>query len=253
MSNYYDENNDFLEQEYKNEEKNPRLATYEELNRLVASKVRGSVLWMVFGLVLSGIAGFFVMNAAYIGIFSYEVFAALVKISVILELVTVLAFTFLIYKVSSRVLKLMFIVYSILTGISFSVLFATDLNIVITAFSVTALLFLILGIYGYVTNEDLTKFGSIATVGLITIILASIVNIFLQSDGVVWFTTILGIIVFVIFIAVDINRIKNNIIAHAVQGDTEILNKIEIMGALNLYLDFINLFLYILRILGRRK
>ena len=193
------------------------------------------------------------MNAAYIGIFSYEVFAALVKISVILELVTVLAFTFLIYKVSSRVLKLMFIVYSILTGISFSVLFATDLNIVITAFSVTALLFLILGIYGYVTNEDLTKFGSIATVGLITIILASIVNIFLQSDGVVWFTTILGIIVFVIFIAVDINRIKNNIIAHAVQGDTEILNKIEIMGALNLYLDFINLFLYILRILGRRK
>ena len=69
MSNYYDENNDFLEQEYKNEEKNPRLATYEDLNRLVASKVRGSVLWMVFGLVLSGIAGFFVMNAAYVGIF----------------------------------------------------------------------------------------------------------------------------------------------------------------------------------------
>ena len=96
MSNYYDENNDFLEQEYKNEEKNPRLATYEDLNRLVASKVRGSVLWMVFGLVLSGIAGFFVMNAAYVGIFSYEVFAALVKISVILELVTVLAITLLI-------------------------------------------------------------------------------------------------------------------------------------------------------------
>ena len=185
--------------------------------------------------------------------FSYEMFSALVKISVILELVTVLAFTFLIYKVSSSVLKLMFVVYSILTGISFSVLFAADLNIVITAFSITALLFLILGVYGYVTNEDLTKFGSIATVGLITIILASIVNIFLQSDGIVWFTTILGIIIFVIFIAVDINRIKNNIIAHAVQGDTEILNKIEIMGALNLYLDFINLFLYILRILGRRK
>ena len=253
MSNYYDENNDFLEQEYKNEEKNPRLATYEDFNRLVASKVRGSVLWMVFGLVLSGIAGFFVINAAYAGMFSYEMFSALVKISVILELVTVLAFTFLIYKVSSSVLKLMFVVYSILTGISFSVLFAADLNIVITAFSITALLFLILGVYGYVTNEDLTKFGSIATVGLITIILASIVNIFLQSDGVVWFTTILGIIIFVIFIAVDINRIKNNIIAHAVQGDTEILNKIEIMGALNLYLDFINLFLYILSILGRRK
>ena len=170
MSNY-DENNDFLEQEYKNEEKFPKMATYGDLNKLVASKVRGSVLWMVFGLVLSGIAGFFVINAAYAGMFSYEMFSALVKISVILELVTVLAFTFLIYKVSSSVLKLMFVVYSILTGISFSVLFAADLNIVITAFSITALLFLILGVYGYVTNEDLTKFGSIATVGLITIIL----------------------------------------------------------------------------------
>lgn len=253
MNNYYDEDNDFLKQEYKNEGKETQITTYEDLNRLVTSKVRGSVLWMVLGLVLSGLTGFFVINAAYKGMFSYEAFESLVKVSVVLQVVTVLAFTFLIYKVSSSVLKLMFVIYSVLTGISFSVLFAGDLNILITAFSVTALLFLILGIYGYVTNEDLTKFGSIATVGLITIILASIVNIFLKSDGVVWFTTILGVIVFVIFIAVDINRIKSNIIAHAVQGDMEILNKIEIMGALNLYLDFINLFLYILRILGRKK
>lgn len=167
MSNYYDEDNDFLKQEYKNEGKETQIATYEDLNRLVTSKVRGSVLWMVLGLVLSGLTGFFVINAAYKGMFSYEAFESLVKVSVVLQVVTVLAFTFLIYKVSSSVLKLMFVTYSVLTGISFSVLFAGDLNILITAFSVTALLFLILGIYGYVTNEDLTKFGSIATVGLI--------------------------------------------------------------------------------------
>ena len=100
MNNYYDEDNDFLKQEYKNEGKETQIATYEDLNRLVTSKVRGSVLWMVLGLVLSGLTGFFVINAAYKGMFSYEAFESLVKVSVVLQVVTVLAFTFLIYKVS---------------------------------------------------------------------------------------------------------------------------------------------------------
>lgn len=216
-------------------------------------KVRGSILWMVFGLLISGLSGFFVIRAAYSGVFSYDTFSTLVKTSIILELAVVFAFTFLIYKASANVLRMMFIVYSILTGISFSVLFISDLDIVVTAFGITTLIFLVMGIYGYVTKEDLTKFGNIATVGLITIIVASLINIFLQSDGIIWFTTIIGVIIFVIFIAVDINRIKNNIIANALSGNTELLDKIEITGALNLYLDFINLFIYILRILGRKK
>ena len=67
------------------------------------------------------------------------------------------------------------------------------------------------------------------------------------------FISIIGVIIFTIFIAVDVNRIRNSIIAYAVQEDSEILNKIEIVGALNLYLDFVNLFIYILRLLGRRR
>jgi len=67
------------------------------------------------------------------------------------------------------------------------------------------------------------------------------------------FISIIGVIIFTIFIAVDVNRIRNNIVAYAAQEDSEILNKIEIVGALNLYLDFVNLFIYILRLLGRRK
>ena len=89
--------------------------------------------------------------------------------------------------------------------------------------------------------------------GLIALILVSIINIFLQSSGLDIFISVIGVIIFTIFIAVDVNRIKNNIIGYAVHEDSDILNKIEIVGALNLYLDFINLFLYILRLLGRRR
>ena len=75
----------------------------------------------------------------------------------------------------------------------------------------------------------------------------------MQNSGVDLFISIIGVIIFTIFIAVDVNRIRNNIVAYAAQEDSEILNKIEIVGALNLYVDFVNLFIYILRLLGRRR
>ena len=99
----------------------------------------------------------------------------------------------------------------------------------------------------------MTQFTRILVAGLIALILVSIINIFLQNSGVDLFISIIGVIIFTIFIAVDVNRIRNNIVAYAAQEDSEILNKIEIVGALNLYLDFVNLFIYILRLLGRRK
>ena len=115
------------------------------------------------------------------------------------------------------------------------------------------MLFAVLAVYGYLTRENLTKFTPILVAGLIAIILVSIINIFLQNSGVDLFISIIGVIIFTIFIAVDVNRIRNNIVAYAAQEDSEILNKIEIVGALNLYLDFVNLFIYILRLLGRRR
>ena len=110
-----------------------------------------------------------------------------------------------------------------------------------------------MAVYGYFTKENLTKFTQMLMIGLISIILVSLVNIFLRNSGLDLFVSVLGVIVFTIFIAVDVNRIKSNIIAYAVQEDSEILNKIEISGALSLYLDFVNLFLSILRISGRGR
>ena len=245
----YDDYNDFDElNNYRHSES--RYLTYEEVENVAASKVRGSILWMVLGLLISGLTGYF----ALIGLSNGTVPFLIVPIAFILEFVAVITFTALTYKASASMLKMIFLVYSVLTGITLSAIGAIyDPYVVIAAFTGTVVLFTVLAIYGYVTKEDLSKYRSILIVGGISLVIIGIINIFLQSDGLMWISSMLGVAVFIVFIAYDVNRIKNNVIAYALEEDTSILDKIEIHGALALYLDFVNLFLYILRILGRRK
>ena len=245
----YDEYNDFDELNNYGHSEN-RYLTYEEVEKVAASKVRGSILWMVLGLLISGLTGYFTL----IGLSNGTVPFLIVPIAFILEFVAVITFTALTYKASASVLKMIFLVYSVLTGITLSAIGAIyDPYVVIAAFTGTVVLFTVLAIYGYVTKEDLSKYRSILIVGGISLVIIGIINIFLQSDGLMWISSMLGVAVFIVFIAYDVNRIKNNVIAYALEEDTSILDKIEIHGALALYLDFVNLFLYILRILGRRK
>ena len=245
----YDDYNDFDELNNYGHSEN-RYLTYEEVEKVAASKVRGSILWMVLGLLISGLTGYFTL----IGLSNGTVPFLIVPIAFILEFVAVIAFTALTYKASASMLKMIFLVYSVLTGIPLSAIGAIyDPYVVIAAFTGTVVLFTVLAIYGYVTKEDLSKYRSILIVGGISLVIIGIINIFLQSDGLMWISSMLGVAVFIVFIAYDVNRIKNNVIAYALEEDTSILDKIEIHGALALYLDFVNLFLYILRILGRRK
>ena len=245
----YDEYNDFDELNNYGHSEN-RYLTYEEVEKVAASKVRGSILWMVLGLLISGITGYFTL----IGLSNGTVPFLVVPVAFVLEFVAVITFTALTYKASASVLKMIFLVYSVLTGITLSAIGAIyDPYAIISAFTGTVVLFTVLAIYGYVTKEDLSKYRSILIVGLIALIIMGGINIFLQSDGLMWISSMLGVAVFIVFIAYDVNRIKNNVISYALHEDAGILDKIEIHGALSLYLDFVNLFLYILRILGRRK
>ena len=245
----YNDYNDFDELNNYGHSEN-RYLTYEEVEKVAASKVRGSILWMVLGLLISGLTGYFTL----IGLSNGTVPFLIVPIAFILEFVAVIAFTALTYKASASMLKMIFLVYSVLTGITLSAIGAIYYPYaIIAAFTGTVVLFTVLAIYGYVTKEDLSKYRSILIVGLIALVIIGIINIFLQSDGLMWISSMLGVAVFIVFIAYDVNRIKNNVIAYALEEDTSILDKIEIHGALALYLDFVNLFLYILRILGRRK
>lgn len=245
----YDEDNDFDELNNYGHSEN-RYLTYEEVEKVAASKVRGSILWMVLGLLISGLTGYFTL----IGLSNGTVPFLVVPVAFVLEFVAVITFTTLTYKASASVLKMIFLVYSVLTGITLSAIGAIyDPYAIISAFTGTVVLFTVLAIYGYVTKEDLSKYRSILMVGLIALIVMGGINFFIQSDGLMWISSMLGVAVFIVFIAYDVNRIKNNVISYALHEDAGILDKIEIHGALALYLDFVNLFLYILRILGRRK
>lgn len=245
----YDEYNDFDELNNYGHSEN-RYLTYEEVEKVAASKVRGSILWMVLGLLISGLTGYFTL----IGLSNGTIPFLVVPVAFVLEFVAVITFTALTYKASASVLKMIFLVYSVLTGITLSAIGAIyDPYAIISAFTGTVVLFTVLAIYGYVTKEDLSKYRSILMVGLIALIVMGGINFFIQSDGLMWISSMLGVAVFIVFIAYDVNRIKNNVISYALHEDAGILDKIEIHGALALYLDFVNLFLYILRILGRRK
>ena len=157
-----------------------------------------------------------------------------------------------IMKMSAQVATLIFILYSALNGLTFSVIFlAYTADSIASTFFITAGTFAVMSAYGYFTKSDLTKFGSLLFMGLIGLIIASLVNMFFQNEMLYWITTYLGVFIFIGLIAYDTQKIKKmNVIGN--EG-TEEDKKEAILGALTLYLDFINLFLYMLRLFGRRK
>ena len=155
-------------------------------------------------------------------------------------------------KMSSQVAMLIFIIYAVLTGFIFSTLFLVYTSgSLATTFLITGGMFAVMSIYGWTTGKDLTKFGSLLFMLLIGLILASIINIILGSTMLYWIATYVGIFIFTGLIAYDTQKLKN--MGAYVQEGTEEHRKGAIMGALSLYLDFINLFLMLLRIFGSRR
>lgn len=154
-----------------------------------------------------------------------------------------------VHQMSARTATMVFLGYSALTGITFSSIFVVyPIATVGSAFVVTAGSFGAMSLYGYTTKKDLTSWGSFLFMGLIGIVLASLVNIWLASPAVQWFVTYAGVLIFTGLTAYDTQKIKTmNILGN--EGTDED-TKEAISGALTLYLDFINLFLMILRIMG---
>ncbi|MEY4304074.1 MAG: hypothetical protein RIT52_249 [Pseudomonadota bacterium] len=169
-------------------------------------------------------------------------------------LVMVFAFGALINRLSVAAAQLFFYAYAAAVGLSLSFIFAvyTDTSIAQT-FLVTAIAFAGLSLYGYTTKKDLSGMGTFLMMGLIGLIVASIVNIFLASSALAFAISVIGVLIFAGLTAYDTQSIKNTYVAHAMHGDQEWLGKAAIMGALNLYLDFINMFMFLLQFLGNRE
>lgn len=168
------------------------------------------------------------------------------------ELVLVGYLAIAIQKMSARTATAVFIGYSALNGLTLSIVFlAFTAESIATTFVITAATFGVMSIYGYFTKKDLTSFGNLLFMALIGLIIASVVNVFLNSSILYWATTYIGIFIFIGLVAYDTQKIKKmNIIGN--EGTAED-HKEAIMGALALYLDFINLFLLLLRLFGRRR
>ncbi len=176
-------------------------------------------------------------------------FAYLVMFS---PLAFVLLISFGLNRISYPILSLLFIAYAAVTGISLSfILLAFTASSVLGVFLTSSVVFGVMAIAGYTTTQDLTKFGSILIMFLIGIIVASVVNFFLHSSGLDMLISYIGVAVFVGLTAYDVQKLKN-IGAGLTYGDAT-ASKMALMGGLTLYLDFINLFLMLLRIFGRRR
>lgn len=148
---------------------------------------------------------------------------------------------------------ILFILYSILNGMTLSVIFITyTMSSIASTFFITAGTFGAMALFGYVTKKDLTRIGSLCFMGIIGIIIASIVNIFLHSSMMNLIISLVGVLLFVGLTAYDSQKIKQLLSDEDIEIN-ESTQKIALMGAMTLYLDFVNLFLYLLRLLGDRK
>ena len=178
-------------------------------------------------------------------------FSGLKWIVMLAPLGIVFYMSFGIRKMSSAKAQTVFWVFAALMGLSLSWILLVYTGVsVARVFFITSATFGAMSIYGYTTKRDLTKFGSFLMMGLIGIIIASVVNIFMKSTMMYFVISILGVLIFVGLTAYDTQKIKNMYLA---SDSGEIIGKKAVMGALTLYLDFINLFIMLLRLFGQRR
>ncbi|BAU55588.1 Bax inhibitor-1/YccA family protein [Mucilaginibacter gotjawali] len=213
-------------------------------------------MWMFVALGVSALSAYVFANTPSLLMTLVDVttgqLTGFAYIAMFSPLAFVLLMRFGLNRISYPVLALLFVAYATLTGISLSfILLIYTASSVTGVFLTSSIVFGIMAIAGYTTKTDLTKFGSILIMFLVGIVVASLVNLFLHSSGLQMLISYIGVAVFVGLTAYDVQKLKN-IGAGLAYGDAT-ASKMALMGGLTLYLDFINLFLMLLRIFGRRR
>ncbi|HEY9038663.1 MAG TPA: Bax inhibitor-1/YccA family protein [Roseovarius sp.] len=226
-----------------------RTAQIDEGLRAHMNKVYGT---MSVGMLLTFLAAWAVGNNAYM---METLFTGILRwVVMFAPLIMVFAFGAVINKLSAAAAQLFFYAFAAVMGVSISYIFVvfTDFSIA-QVFLTTSVAFAGLSLWGYTTKKDISGWGSFLIMGVIGLIVASIVNIFLGSPAIMFAISIIGVLIFAGLTAYDTQSIKNEYLAHAQHGDSEWLGKSAIMGALRLYLDFINMFMFLLQLMGNRE
>lgn len=231
-------------------------AQQEHVTGTIAKSFMANVfLWMTLAMVVTAVTAFwFASNPALIGsLINFETggMTILGWVVTLAPLGFVLLMSFGYQKLSPAIMTLLFLAFSVLMGMSLSfILLVYTAASVYKTFFITAGMFGIMAVTGYTTKTDLTKFGSIMMMGLIGLIIAMLVNFFLKSTVMEYIISVVGVLIFTGLTAYDVQKLKRIGSTEMDQANTR---KMSIMGALTLYLDFINLFLFLLRLLGDRK
>ena len=220
---------------------------------LVNEFVRSVYNWMAIGLALTGVTAFYVSGSA--------VMRGLIFGNPVVFFVLILAELGLVFAISSRVDRMsagkatsLFVIYAVLNGATLSFIFlAYTSTSIVSTFFICAGTFVGCSIYGWATKKDLTSLGGFLMMGLIGIIVASLVNMFIQSSAIAVVISYIGVLVFVGLTAYDTQKIKHMAMTQPAGLDGGVVRKGAILGALSLYLDFINLFLMLLRIFGQGR
>ncbi|MBQ4461837.1 MAG: Bax inhibitor-1/YccA family protein [Bacteroidaceae bacterium] len=218
----------------------------------VATLMRNMYVWMAIALTITGFTAFAVAN-------SYSLIYAIATNS-ILFYGLIFAELGLVYFLSSRIFRmsfatagLLFAVYSIINGVTLSLIFLIyNIGSIVSTFFITAGTFGAMAVVGSFLKKDLSFIGRFALMALIGLIIAGVVNIFMRSEGFSFIIAIIGVLVFTALTAYDAQKMKNLIAENGYEVN-ENTQKLALIGALELYLDFVNLFLYLLRLLGSRR
>ena len=207
----------------------------------------GVVAWLTFSAAVTNVGG-----ALQLTQFGHLIFQSpLMWVLVLAPLGMVFFMSYRINRLSASAALTMFFVYAGLLGLSLASIFLVYTGESITrVFFISAATFGAMSLYGYTTQRDLTGIGSFMFMGLIGIIIASLVNVFLASSGLAWAISVIGVLIFVGLTAYDTQRIKE---MYSPMDDGTVAGRKAVMGALSLYLDFINLFLMLLRLFGDRR
>jgi hypothetical protein len=225
-----------------------RAAQIDEGLRAHMNKVYGL---MSIGMLVTGAVAYFVGNNEQLLTAIWG--SGLKWVVMFAPLAVVFAFGAMLHRMSAATAQLVFFGYAALMGLSISFIFAAYTGVSIAqTFLVTAIAFAGLSLYGYTTKRDLSAMGAFLMMGLIGLIVASIVNIFLASSAMAFAISVIGVLIFAGLTAYDTQNIKNTYLQLA-QTDQDFLGKAAILGALQLYLDFLNMFMFLLQFLGNRE
>ncbi len=239
----------------------PSKLTYAEARPLL----RWVYVWMALGLLVTTAVSFFTYSRLGAGLdlvnaTSRELAVRLAPlqgpmiVALIAEIGLVIGLSWLMKRISPTVAAAMFLAYAALNGFTLTlVLINYTLSSVAGAFLTTTAMFGVMSVIGFTTSIDLTQYRSYFMIGLIGLLIAMVVNIFVNSGPLGLIISLFGVVLFLALTAWDTQRIKNMAADPAVQADPTMAAKLSIFGALMLYLDFVNLFLFIIRIMGRRR